>query len=311
MAGGGGMLIVASIIGGKALSPIIQMLGSWKAITEARMSFDRLEHLMHTIPMAEPSTPLPAPLGNLTVDQLVVAAPGHPVAILKGLSFSLPKGSTLVVLGASASGKSTLTRALLGVWPSSGGKVRLDGVDVYQWNKDELGPFMGYLPQEVDLFDGTVAQNIARFGEPNLEQIEEICRLINIHEIIMKLPKGYLSHVGDEGVVFSGGQRQRIGLARALYGYPNYIIMDEPNSNLDHLSEQYLIAGIRHMKSRGATQIIVTHRDSLIDEADYLMIMSSGYIQTFGPRSDVLAALNKANAERAQLAAAVAPIDAY
>jgi ATP-binding cassette, subfamily C, bacterial exporter for protease/lipase len=292
MAGGGGMLIITSIIGGKALTPLMQMLGSWKSIVEARMCFDRLENILNTIPKKEKGMPLPAPQGNLTVEQLVVAAPGQPFNILRGLTFSLAKGTTLVVLGASAAGKSTLTRALLGIWPSSGGKVRLDGADVFQWNKDELGQYIGYLPQEVDLFDGTVAENIARFGEPNLEQIEDICKLINIHDVIMKLPNGYQSNVGDEGVVFSGGQRQRVGLARALYGYPNFIIMDEPNSNLDQENEQYLIAAIRSMKARGATQIIVTHRSSLVQEADYLMIMRTGQIQHFGPRDEVLSVLN-------------------
>ena len=311
MEGGGGMLIVTSIIGGKALSPLMQILGSWKSMTEARMAFDRLEYLILSSPPKPKGMPLPAPKGNLTVDQLVLAAPGYPVPILKGLNFSLESGKTLVVIGPSASGKSTLTRALLGIWPAANGKVRLDGVDIYQWNKDELGDYMGYLPQEVDLFDGTVAENIARFGEPDLEHIEEICKLINIHDIIMKLPEGYQSNIGDEGVVFSGGQRQRVGMARAMYGYPKFIIMDEPNSNLDHESEKYLIGAIRHMKTLGATQVIVTHRESLIAEADYLMILRNGLISMFGPRADVIAALEQANAEQhaAQAAALAAPAE--
>jgi ATP-binding cassette subfamily C exporter for protease/lipase len=314
MEGGGGMLIVTSIIGGKALSPLMQNLGSWKSMTEARMAFDRLEYLILSSPPKPKGMPLPAPKGNLTVDQLVLAAPGYPVPILKGLNFSLESGKTLVVIGPSASGKSTLTRALLGIWPAANGKVRLDGVDIYQWNKDELGDYMGYLPQEVDLFDGTVAENIARFGEPDLEHIEEICKLINIHDIIMKLPEGYQSNIGDEGVVFSGGQRQRVGMARAMYGYPKFIIMDEPNSNLDHESEKYLIGAIRHMKTLGATQVIVTHRESLIAEADYLMILRNGLISMFGPRADVIAALEQANAEQhaanaAQAAALAAPAE--
>lgn len=294
MDGGGAILIVASIIGGKALSPLMQVLMSWKSIVEAKMAFDRLDHLISTAPKQEVGMPLPPPEGNLLVEHLVVAAPGYPVPILRGLNFSVAKGTTLVVLGASASGKSTLTRALLGVWPSSGGKVRLDGADVYQWNKDELGQYVGYLPQEVDLFDGTVAENIARFGKPDLQQIEDLCKLINIHDIIMALPDGYQSNIGDEGVVFSGGQRQRVGLARALYGYPKFIVMDEPNSNLDSESEKCLIAAIRHMKSLGSTQIIVTHRNTLINEADYLMIMRQGMIQSFGPREEVLAAIQRA-----------------
>jgi len=300
MSGGGGMLIIASIIGGKALQPIMQLLSSWKPLTEARMALDRIERLLNTVPQEPIGVPLPAPEGNLSVEYLVVAAPGQPFNILRGLSFSLAKGNVLVVVGPSAAGKSTLTRALLGIWPSSGGKVRLDGADIFQWHKDHLGQYIGYLPQEVDLFDGTVAENIARFGEPNLEQIEEICKLVNIHEVIMNLPKGYHTDVGEEGVTFSGGQRQRIGLARALYGYPNYIIMDEPNSNLDQENEQYLIDAIAHMKARGATQIIVTHRSSLIDQADFLMVLRAGNIQMYGTKDEVLAALKPATTGNAQ-----------
>ena len=300
MQGGGAILIVASIIGGKALGPLVQILGSWKQMTEAKMAFDRLEHLILSSPKKNAGMPLPPPKGNLSVENLVLAAPGYPVPILKGLNFSIPAGKTLVVIGASGSGKSTLTRAILGIWPAANGKVRLDGSDVYQWNKEELGGYMGYLPQEVDLFDGTVAENIARFGEPDLDHIEEICKLINIHDTIMKLPEGYQSNIGDEGVTFSGGQRQRIGMARAIYGYPKFIVMDEPNSNLDHESEKHLIAAMRHMKSLDATQVIVTHRETLISEADYLMVMSQGLIQTFGPREEILAAFQKAHEERAK-----------
>jgi ATP-binding cassette subfamily C exporter for protease/lipase len=273
-------------------------------MTEAKMAFDRLESLILSSPEKQAGMPLPPPKGNLVVDNLVLAAPGYPVPILRGLNFSIPAGNTLVVIGASGSGKSTLTRAILGIWPAANGKVRLDGSDVYQWNKEELGQYMGYLPQEVDLFDGTVAENIARFGEPDLEQIEAICKLINIHDTIMALPDGYQSVIGDEGVTFSGGQRQRIGMARAMYGYPKFIVMDEPNSNLDHESEKHLITAIRHLKSLGATQVIVTHRESLISEADYLMVMSQGTIQTFGPRAEVLAAFQKAHEERARANAA-------
>jgi ATP-binding cassette subfamily C exporter for protease/lipase len=306
MDGGGAILIVASIIGGKALSPLMEILGSWKQMTEARMAFDRLEYLILSSPQKPVGMPLPPPKGNLTVENLVLAAPGYPVPILKGLNFSLAQGNTLVVIGASGSGKSTLTRALLGIWPAANGKVRLDGADVYQWNKDDLGQYMGYLPQEVDLFDGTVAENIARFGVPDLEHIEDLCKLINMHDVIMKLPEGYHSNIGDEGVVFSGGQRQRIGMARALYGYPKFIIMDEPNSNLDHESEKYLITAMRHMKALGATQIIVTHRDTLVAEADFLMVMRQGLIQMFGSREEVVAAFKKAHED--QLAAQAAAV---
>jgi ATP-binding cassette subfamily C exporter for protease/lipase len=291
MEGGGGMLIVASIIGGKALSPLVQILSSWKGMVEARMAFDRLESLLSSCPDKPQGMPLPAPQGQLSVENLVLAAPGYPVPILKGLNFNLEAGKTLVVIGASASGKSTLTRALLGIWPTLNGKVRLDGVDINQWHKDELGQHIGYLPQEVDLFDGTVAENIARFGKLDRDHIRELCQLINVHDVIEKLPQGYDSFVGDEGVVFSGGQRQRIGLARALYGNPRLVVMDEPNSNLDQENEAFLIKGIRYLKGLGTTQVIVTHRDSLIAEADYILVMANGLIRSFGTREQILTAL--------------------
>lgn len=297
--GGGGLVIVTSIIGGKALQPIAQMIGSWKSITEARMAFDRIENILATIPKVDTGMPLPAPQGNLSVENLVMGAPGFHQAILRGLTFNLPAGKALVVLGPSGSGKSTLTRAILGVWPAHNGVVRLDGVDVFKWNKDELGPSIGYLPQVVDLFDGTVSENIARFGDIDQAQIEEICKLIGIHEVIMKLPNGYQSEIGDEGVVFSGGQRQRVGLARALYGYPKFIVMDEPNSNLDREAEQTLIGAINEMKKRGSTQVIVTHRPSMIQAADLLMVMNQGVIQMYGPRDDVLAKLKASQGQGA------------
>lgn len=303
---GGAMMIVASIIGGKALAPIAQLLGSWRIVTEARLAFERLEHLMVTLPAQEKGMPLPVPKGDISVENLIVSAPGFPVPIIRGINFSIPAGKTLVVIGASASGKSTLTRALMGVWPSSGGKVRLDGVDVYQWNKDELGEHIGYLPQNVDLFDGSVAENIARFGEVDMPHIEEICHLIGIDEVIQKLPNGYDSNIGDDGVTLSGGQKQRVGLARALYRYPKFIVMDEPNSNLDADGEQALISAIAHMKTRGATQVIVTHRPSMVQQADILMVMRSGLIHMYGPTQDVLAAINKVNAEAAAQAAKAA-----
>jgi ATP-binding cassette subfamily C exporter for protease/lipase len=307
MPASGSMIIVASIIGGKALQPIAQLLGSWRMLTEARLAFERIEHVMVSIPANEVGMPLPTPKGQLTVENLVMAAPSYPVPIIRGINFTVPKGATLVIIGASASGKSTLTRALMGVWPAASGKVRLDGVDIYQWNKDELGQHIGYLPQDVDLFDGTVAENIARFGEVNLDHIEEICKLIGIHEVIMSLPNGYQSNIGDEGVTLSGGQKQRVGLARALYGYPKFIVMDEPNSNLDDVGEAALISAIAHMKTRGTTQVIVTHRPAMIQQADILMVMHQGLIRMFGPPNEVMAAIQKANEEAAAKSAAQNP----
>jgi ATP-binding cassette subfamily C exporter for protease/lipase len=222
----------------------------------------------------------------------------------------LQPGEVLAVIGPSASGKTTLARFLTGLWPAVGGKVRLDGADVYTWDKSQLGPHVGYLPQGVELFDGTLAENIARFGEPDPIKVEAAARAVGLHETIMELPDGYASPVGREGAMLSGGQRQRVGLARAIYGDPAFVVLDEPNSSLDEAGDAALAAAILQHKGRGATFVIMTHRTSILPVVDKILLLNDGQQQAFGPRDEVLAALAKA-ASQAQQAqqqrAAVAP----
>jgi len=294
----GSFLIVASILGGKALQPLMQLVGAWKILSEANLAYQRLDDLLEKIPKPTDTMPLPPPSGQLSVEGLVLTAPGVPQQILRGISFAIPAGSTLLVLGPSASGKSSLSKALMGVWPPLSGRVRLDGIDVYQWKKDELGPHVGYLPQEVELFDGTLADNIARFGEVDLIKVEEAAKLASIHDYVMTMPEGYKTAIGDEGMILSGGQRQRVGLARALYGQPKFIVLDEPNSSLDVAGEQALFQAIALMKSRTTTQVVITHRQSLIAAADYILMMKDGQVQLFGKKEEVLLAIQKANHQR-------------
>ena len=301
--GGGGLMIVASTLGGKVLSPIVQVIGSWKQVVGAREAFGRIDKLFENVALREPGMPLPAPQGNLSVEGVVAGPPGSPTAILRGVSFGVPAGKALALVGPSASGKSTLARLLVGVWPAANGKVRLDGVDIYPWNKAELGPHIGYLPQEVELFDGSLAENIARFGEVDMTKVEAAARAVGIHEMITGLADGYDTNIGDDGCVLSGGQRQRIGLARAIYGNPRFIVLDEPNSSLDEAGEQALVRTLQALKAQGATLIVITHRTSVLPVVDLMLVMQDGQVKAFGPRDEVLAALQRS----AQQVAAQAP----
>lgn len=300
--GGGGLMIVASTLGGKVLAPIVQVIASWKQVVGARDAFGRIEKLFENVPLREAGMPLPPPKGNLSVEGVVAGPPGSPVPILRGVSFAVPAGKAVAMVGPSASGKSTLARLLVGVWPAANGKVRLDGVDIYPWNKAELGPHIGYLPQEVELFDGSLAENIARFGEVDMAKVEAAARAVGIHEMITGLADGYDTAIGDAGCVLSGGQRQRIGLARALYGNPRFVVLDEPNSSLDDAGEQALVRTLLALKAAGTTLIVITHRTSVLPVADLMLVMQEGQVKAFGPRDEVLAALQRS----AQQAAAPA-----
>ena len=237
---------------------------------------------------------LPPPKGRLAVENLVAAAPGSQAPILKGLAFGLQPGEVLAVVGPSASGKTTLARLLMGLWPAVSGKVRLDGADVFAWDKQELGPHLGYLPQGVELLEGTLAENIARFGEPSRVKGEAVARAVGLHEFIESLPQGYDSPVGREGAMLSGGQRQRVALARALYGDPVLVVLDEPNSSLDEAGDAALAQAIQALKARGTTFVVMTHRTSVLGVADKMLVLRDGAQQAFGPRDEVLAALNQA-----------------
>ncbi len=292
--GGAAMMIVGSVLGGRVLAPLVQMVSQWRAVINMRDAWQRLDQLLTQLPPKPPAMPLPPPKGALTVESLVAGAPGSQAPILKGVAFALPPGEVLAVVGPSASGKTTLARLLVGLWPATGGKVRLDGADVFTWDKLELGPHLGYLPQGVELLEGTLAENIARFGEVSMAQVEAAARAVGLHEFILSLPQGYDSPVGRDGAMLSGGQRQRVALARALYGDPALVVLDEPNSSLDEAGDAALANAIRLYKSRGTTFVVMTHRTSVLAVADKMLVLRDGAQQAFGPRDEVLAALNQA-----------------
>jgi ATP-binding cassette subfamily C exporter for protease/lipase len=309
--GGASYMIVASILGGRVLAPLIQIVAQWQGVINVREAYTRLENLLAQVPKRQQGMALPAPQGQLVVDGLIAGAPGTSATILKGVSFALQPGEVLVVVGPSASGKTTLARMLVGLWPAASGKVRLDGADVHTWDKNELGPHLGYLPQGVELFDGSVAENIARFGEVDQVKVEAAARSVGLHEFILALPKGYDNPVGQEGAMLSGGQRQRVGLARAIYGNPAFVVLDEPNSSLDEQGDAALASTIAQLKSRGTTFVVMTHRTSVLGVADKMLVLRDGQTQMFGPRDEVLKALNDAATQARQGAvAAAAPVAA-
>lgn len=287
----GGVMIVAWILSSRALAPLQQLIAQWKTVVGVRQTYARLDGMLDSIPAREVGMALPPPKGALSVEGLIAAAPGTPVPILRGVQFSLGAGEVLAVVGPTASGKSTLARLLVGLWPALAGKVRLDGVDVYAWNKEELGPHIGYLPQDNELFDGSLAENIARFGEVDPEKVEAAARAVGLHEMVIALPDGYDTQIGAGGSVLSGGQRQRVALARAIYNDPQFIVLDEPNSSLDEAGERALVQSLLALKSRGATLVVITHRTSVLVAVDRVLVLRDGQMQAFGPRDDVLAAL--------------------
>ena len=302
--GGPAMMIVASILGGRVLAPLVQLVGSWNGVVSAREAWTRLEAILMQHPARPPNMELPAPKGALSVEQLVAGAPGAPAPIIRGVQFSLSPGEVLAVVGPSASGKTTLARLLIGLWPAAQGKVRLDGVDIHGWDKSELGPHVGYLPQGVELFDGTLAENIARFGEIEMHKVEAAAQAVGLHEDILALPQGYDTPIGADGAMLSGGQRQRVALARAIYGDPVFVVLDEPNSSLDEAGDAALANALTVLKSRGMTFVVMTHRTSVLAVADKMLVLREGQQHAFGPRDEVLAAIAKAVAQAQQQAAA-------
>ena len=285
-----GMMIAGSILMGRVLSPIDQLIGVWKQWSSARLAYQRLEALLHSYPARAPRMALPAPRGELAVEQLSASAPGTRRATLANLSFTLPAGQVLGVIGPSGCGKSTLARLLIGVWQPLAGKVRLDGAELSQWDKHQLGPHLGYLPQDIQLFAGTIAQNIARFAEVDADKVLAAAQLAGVHQLILQLPEGYETRLGEGGAGLSGGQKQRIGLARALYGLPAVIVLDEPNSNLDEAGEQALLQAIAQLKQHKRTLILITHKPNVLTLTDQLLILREGQLQAFGPTAKVLGA---------------------
>ena len=295
-----GVMIAASILAGRALAPVDLAIASWKQFSSARTSYQRLSQLLDEFPARLQGMSLPRPKGFLNVEQLIATPPGAPAPVLKGLQFAVRPGEVLVIVGPSASGKSTLARLLVGVWPAQAGKVRLDGADIFLWNKDELGPWIGYLPQDIELFDGTIAENIARFGDIDSERVISAATKAGMHEMILRFPRGYDTPIGESGSALSGGQRQRIGLARALYGDPALLVLDEPNSNLDEAGEQALVRAVMQAKSEGRTVVLITHRTSIVGIADSLMVLREGIVHMHGPRQQVLQALQEAAQKQSQ-----------
>ena len=291
--GGGSMMIIGSVLGGRVLAPLAQVVAQWNAVVNVRSAWARLEALLAQVPEKPESMSLPAPKGFLTVESLIAGAPGQQVPIVRGVQFAAQPGEVVAVIGPSASGKTTLAKLLVGLWPSISGKVRLDGADVQSWDKAELGPYLGYLPQGVELLDGTLAENIARFGDVDMAQVEAAARLVGLHELIMSMPQGYNSPIGRDGTMLSGGQRQRVGLARALYGKPVFVVLDEPNSSLDEAGDAALAGAIAALKQLGTTFVVMTHRSSILSVADKILLMREGAQQAFGPRDEVLAALQQ------------------
>lgn len=285
-----GMMIAGSILMGRVLGPIDQLIGVWKQWTSARLAYQRLEAMLHAYPPRPQRMVLPAPKGELSVEQLSASAPGTRRATLANLSFTLPAGQVLGVIGPSGCGKSTLARLLIGVWQPLAGKVRLDGAQLSQWDKHQLGPHLGYLPQDIQLFAGTIAQNIARFAEVDADKVLAAAQLAGVHQLILQLPEGYDTRLGEGGAGLSGGQKQRIGLARALYGLPAVIVLDEPNSNLDEAGEQALLQAIAQLKQHKRTLILITHKPNVLTLTDQLLILRDGQLQAFGPTAKVLGA---------------------
>ncbi|MDD4913632.1 MAG: type I secretion system permease/ATPase [Methylococcales bacterium] len=286
-----GMMIAGSILLGRALAPIDLMIATWKGFINARGQYQRLQELLLNIPAETERMRLPVPTGRLQLENVHIVPPGSKTAVIKDLSLIIESGDIVGVLGPSGAGKSTLSRALLGIWPTSSGKIRLDGADVFTWNRDDLGPYIGYLPQDIELFEGTISENIARFGEIEPEKVVTAARMAGVHDLILRLPDGYDTVIGATGGVLSGGQRQRIGLARALYGNPALVILDEPNSNLDEQGEQALANAIQHLKQNRVTVIVVTHRNNILSRVDKLLILEDGTLVVYGPKDQVIAHL--------------------
>jgi ATP-binding cassette subfamily C exporter for protease/lipase len=303
-----GGMIAGSILLGRALAPAELLIGAWKQWISASDAWQRLDELLGAAPDAAPSVQLPAPKGALALEDVHAIPPGGKTPVLQALSLRIEAGDVVVVVGPSGCGKSTLARLLVGVWPAVRGLVRLDGADVYAWDKEHLGAYVGYLPQDIGLFEGTVAENIGRFGPLDSNAVVRAAQLAGMHEMVLRLPQGYDTQVGADGAGLSGGQRQRVGLARALYGDPKLLVLDEPNSNLDQAGEAALLAAVQSAKTRGCTVVIIAHGQNVLKVADKMLVLRDGQLVVYGPRDKVLAHLHEqAQKTNPQLARLDAP----
>ncbi|OHV71856.1 type I secretion system permease/ATPase [Ensifer sp. LCM 4579] len=299
-----GAMVAASILMGRALAPVEQAIGTWKGVLAARSAYRRLAAIAGAQREEGPVLPLPRPEGRLLVENVILARQGGGEPILKGISFQLEPGEVMALIGPSAAGKTSLARLLVGAWTPSAGRALLGGMDVAQWAAEDRGRHVGYLPLDIELFAGTVAENIARFqelDELSFQDVVRAAREAGVHELIKGLPKGYHTEIGDAGAVLSGGQRQRIALARALYGDPAFLLLDEPNSNLDRDGEEALNGALKTFKAAGKTVVLVAHRSNIMETVDKVLVLQRGQVDLFGPRDDVLRAM----ADRARRAAPV------
>ncbi|MBD8793250.1 type I secretion system permease/ATPase [Pseudomonas syringae] len=298
-----GLLMAGSLLLGRALAPIDQLINSWKGFVAAKVQYQRLNETMEQLKDEPERMALPDPEGHIQVENLVVSPPGAKSAVIRNISFVAPAGNIVGIVGPSGAGKSTLARALLGIWAPKNGVVRLDGADISSWDKERLGPHLGYLPQDIELFEGTISDNIARFGKVDPEKVVLAARMAGVHELILQQPDGYDTVIGSDGINLSGGQRQRVGLARALYGSPRLIVLDEPNSNLDEVGERALSVALQKVKETGATVFIISHRPSILSRLDRVMVLSDGTISMYGAREQVIAELAQQQAKAAQIQA--------
>ncbi|MDR5865588.1 type I secretion system permease/ATPase [Halomonas koreensis] len=299
-----GMMIAGAILMGRALAPIDRLIGTWKGFVSARGAYGRLDELLTTTPAEEACMSLPSPRGDVSLEDVAAAPPGGQVPSLRAIRLGVKAGEHVGVVGPSAAGKSTLARVILGIWPPLSGTVRLDGADITRWNREELGPFIGYLPQDIELFEGTVAENIARFGDVDSDMVVAAARKAGVHDMVLAMPEGYDTVIGTGGGGLSGGQRQRIALARALYGAPVLVVLDEPNASLDDRGEHALRAAMVALKREGVTLFVISHRVSVLKGMDTLLVMRAGEVQMLGPREEVLAHLAGKSAHRTSVAQA-------
>jgi PrtD family type I secretion system ABC transporter len=288
-----GIMIATTVLLGRAVQPVEQLVGSWKMLSEARAAYGRLNELSRDFEVEQSHVKLPASQGRLSTENVSFRLAGTDTHLLSNVSFRLDAGESLAIIGPSAAGKSTLARLLTGVWAPTSGTVRLDGADIAYGPREDLGTRIGYVPQDVELFSGSVADNIARLGDVDSEAVVTAAKRANVHELILGMPQGYETQVGEGGTNLSPGQRQRIALARALYGDPKYLVLDEPNSNLDGAGEAALAQALGELRKQGITSIVVTHRPSLIAHVDKILVMGAGRVQQFGPAAEVMKSMQQ------------------